>query len=41
MLDPTQQPLPAELAEALERALDDGEEQFARALDLGRSSGYV
>ena len=41
MLDPTQQPLPEELAAALEHAVADGtREQFERALDLARPDGY-
>jgi predicted ATPase/class 3 adenylate cyclase len=41
MLDPTQQSLPTKLADALERALDDKEAEFARALRLARPGGYV
>jgi predicted ATPase/class 3 adenylate cyclase len=43
MLKPTQQPLPEEIAAALERAVERGSDEaaFARALDLARPGGYA
>ncbi len=41
MLDPTQQPLPEEIAAALQSGLDDRDEAFACALELARPGGYV
>ncbi len=41
MLEQTQQPLPDEIAAALQQTLDGGDGTFAAALELARRGGYV